>query len=399
MKTNVLSSKLLFPVALFLAFLSGYYLTTYQFSLLRIADEFLLDNAQLGVLIGTNYISQMFVPILFGILADKKGKKIMLFISCAVWLVGMGCLFVAADYIILSVCVFAMGAGFGSTQALYLSSIGDAYPDKVTKYTNFTLIMFSIGAFFSPIISQQLVNNGLLWRSLFIPLITMLAIGVILLIFTKFAKMAAKKEAAVQAAASGGQQIKPGPIYKNPLFYIIIIAMMLYMGIETPTSSYADTYMVRNFGAEELSALSLSLYWIMMVPSRFLAGFIKDRHLTLMMVFNIAVAAVSVLIATTGNATVAFIGFIACGFLSGPMFPTIYSFGMRTFPHATGTVSSVCTAFSGVGGTLFPAVMGFLSEGRSLSVVYICIAVVAFVGFLFNIVTRKAMHKQGIMIY
>jgi hypothetical protein len=50
-------------------------MTTYQYSLLKMADEFMINTAQMGVMAGANYAALMFVPPMLGVLATGKEKS------------------------------------------------------------------------------------------------------------------------------------------------------------------------------------------------------------------------------------------------------------------------------------------------------------------------------------
>jgi len=172
--------------------------------------------------------------------------------------------------------------------------------------------------------------------------------------------------------------------------------MVSYMGIEMPASSFADAFFVRQLDAPAYSALALSLYWIMMVPSRLMMGLVKRRHLKLISFFCVAMVAVAAAIARTENPHLSLVLFAAAGFLCGPVWPTIFATSQRSFSHATGTVGSVCTALGGLGGFLFPALFGFISEGSSLAAVYVSVAGAAALCFVLSMLTRRLMRQKGI---
>jgi len=391
MKKPLLTKKLLLPVTFLLAFFMGYYLSAYQFSLLRMAQELVLDNVQLGILAGTNCGSQILVPILFGILADKKGKKLFLAVSVGMLLVALFLFSVSGSYPTLLAVIFLASSGVGAIPVLYISMCADVYPDRVMKYTNLAQTVYSGGAFLAPLVSAQMEASGLRWTYFFVPVIVCLIIVAVMMVFLDAGKKPVLADTKAQAS-----KIKASSVFKSSLFYTLIFWMMLYLGLENSTASFADSYFVRDLNSTEFAALALSLYWLMMCPSRLLFGLIKKNHINLLAAFSVGLIAVSAVIAYTGDPTVALVCFIISGFLCGPFWPTIFAYSQKAFPHATSTAGSFCTAFSGLGGFIFPAFLGGLSEGGSMSVIYYAIAVIGLGCFVFALISKRLMNKHSI---
>ncbi len=387
MQSSLSRSKLLLPATFIMAFLLGYYIATYQYSLLGMAADFSLSNSQIGILVGLNYGAHMFIPVLFGILADRFGKKPFLIAGCGLLLCGVALMFAADGYASMIGITFIAGSGFGAMQTLYLSMLADTYPHNVTRYTNFAQTVFGLGAFLGPLFAAGLVEQGWTWRQSFTPIMLFLVAVIVMVVFTKAGeKRVADTERGKGAAA----------VFKSPLFYIILIWMVTYMGIEMPTSSFADAFFVRQLSAPEFSALALSLYWIMMVPSRMMMGFVKSNHLRLIAIFSVGVVICAAGIGWSQNYILSMVLFAAAGFFCGPIWPTIFACSQKAFPHATGTVGSFCTAFGGLGGFMFPAIFGALSDGASLTAVYFAIAGVAALCFIFTLVTKRSMRKASV---
>ncbi len=387
--------KTVVPLVFLIATTLGYHIATYQFALLRIAEEFSLSTAQVGVLAGAIFMTQIFVPVIMGILADRHGKKPFIFVGCALLLTSIALFFAAGSYPAMLITALVSGAGFGTLEALYLSLMADVYPERVTRYINFSQTMFGVGAFIGPLIAAAMVRAGAEWRQVFLPVLIMQVCAVIMLVFTD------TKPAQVQVREGGVQapQSKKSPlfVFRQPLLYALVLWILLYVGVETATASFANLYLAQGFNMpDDLAALGLSLFWVMMVPSRLLFGLAKKNHMKMLLLFVVLLAASAVFAAVAANGVAALFCIALCGFFCGPIWPMIFSYNQQAFPEARATASSCCVAFSGAGGFLIPAVIGNIGEGRALSSIFFSIAVVSVLMLVFAAAARSGLKKRGI---
>lgn len=391
MKQLPTTKKLVIPAVFLMAFALGYYLASYQFSLAHMAEEFALDNARIGVLAGATFFAQIFAPPLFGMLADRYSKKPFLFLAAALLAMAMLLFFSARSYGALLVAAMMGGAGFGSLEGLYISVLADVYPEKITRFNNFTQIMFGLGAFSGPFAAYALMQTGWQWRQVFLPVLLMLAAIAALLLL-----LDTRKATAVPAALGRTEEKSRFSLFRQPLFYLLLVWVMLYVGVETCLGSFADLYIARDLNMPQISAMSLSFFWLMMVPSRLVFGLIKKHHIQLLLVLCALLIAVPVFIAAAGSGYTAFVGIAVSGFLCGPIWPTVVSFNQRAFPQATGTVGSFGSSFSGLGGFLFPALTGLVSEGRPLSTVYYAVGAISVLMLLVGLFTQRLLKKRAV---
>ncbi len=389
MKTDDLTKKLVLPAIFLMAFALGYYIASYQFSLLHMAEELTLSNAQVGVLAGAAFFTQIFVPFLFGIPADKIGKRPFLILAACLFVTAMFLFFTAKSFPALLTAALVAGAGFGTMEGLYLSVLADYYPEKITRYNNFAQMVFGLGAFLGPLVAYALIKNGWLWRQVFIgPMILFCTVFILLLIM----RLQKKRE----MLADGTEKPISFSLFKEPLFYMLLIWIMIYVGIETCLVSFADLYIAHDLNAPDISALSISLFWLMMVPSRLLGGLMKKNHMRLLILFCALIIVLSLLTGFVQNGYAALACVAVAGFLCGPIWPTVFSFNQRAFPQATGTVGSFGSGFSGIGGFALPALVGFLSEGKPLSTVYYLTAAAAAVMLVVGLVAGRSLKGHRV---
>lgn len=390
MKTSARRQGLLLPASFLMAFLLGYYISAYQYSLLQISAQLAFDSTQAGIMIGVNYGSYAFLPVLFGYFADRRGKKGFLIAACFMLLAGQLLLFFARSYSIMLLITFLAGSGFGAMQALYLSMLADAYPTQIIKYTNFSQTLFGLGAFFAPLTAAAMEGRGYSWQNAFWPSIVILGLAILLLLLTHVETT----KVLPQAVSSG--KGKAATLFRSPLFYLIMFWMVAYIGVEVPTAANAKAFFVQELNAPGYSALALSLFWIMMVPSRILMGLVRKHHSRVSVVLSLLALLMTLAIPTVKSPVAALVFFALSGFFCGPFWPTIFAASQKAFPQATSTAGSFCNAFSGLSGFVFSTLFGVVSRGHSLSFVYYVIGAIGVVLLLLTLLYSHALKRSGL---
>lgn len=390
MKTSARRQGLLLPASFLMAFLLGYYISAYQYSLLQISTQLSFDKTQAGIIIGLNYGSHAFLPVLFGYFADRRGKKGFLIAACFMLLAGQLLLFFAGSYSTMLLITFLAGSGFGAMQALYLSMLADAYPRQIMKYTNFSQTLFGLGAFFAPLTAAAFEGRGYSWQNAFLPSMVMLGLAIFLLLLTQ-----AKKEENLPQTVKGGKGTTVA-LFRSPLFYLIMLWMVAYIGVEVPTAANAKAFLVQELNAPGYSALALSLFWIMMVPSRILMGLVKKNHGGISVALSLLALLMTLAIPTVKSPVAVLVCFALSGFFCGPFWPTIFAASQKAFPHSTSTAGSFCNAFSGLSGFAFSTLFGALSTGHSLRFVYYAIGALGVVLLLLTLLYSHTQKKSNL---
>lgn len=387
------SKKLLIPVTFIMAFLQGCYICTYQFLLLNMAEDLDLGNAQIGILAGVMFGAQICIPLIFGMVSDKIGKKIFVIIAACMILSAQLLYMWADSFVILLLLAVLGGSGFGAVQTLSLGILSDNYTKEAAmKYTNLSQTILSLGAFVAPLIAAKLLESGWVWRQLFLPIAVPLGAVVVLYLLTDIKKQQQPKN---EAVLNGPNCIKTKSLFRSPLLYMLMFWGILWSGAEASTTSFLDAFVTLERGAGSYAALAMSLFWLMQIPSRALSGFIKRGYLTVMVIF-MAVFAVNVTVLVNAPSMAAVLTcFAICGFLSGPIWPAMFITGQQAFPMETGTAGSLCGAFSGVGSFMAATAGGFVAERYSISSVYFMVIGMVCMAILFAAAAHFMVHKRA----
>ena len=110
--------------------------------------------------------------------------------------------------------------------------------------------------------------------------------------------------------------------------------------------------------AGDFAAAAISAYWVGMTVSRMLfSAVLRDPKKTLVGCF-LASAAFLLALAVSRNPMVSLVCCFAAGFSYGPIWSTLVAQATGLFPEAGAGAAGVMSAGCGIGGMLYPVLMG-----------------------------------------
>ncbi|MFC3038824.1 MFS transporter [Virgibacillus xinjiangensis] len=154
----------------------GYDLAVYGTALPIIMEEWGLSSVQAGTIASYGLFGMMFGAIIFGILADRIGRKRVIIINVLLFsLFTLLCGF-ANSAMTFSICRFIAGLGLGGIMPNIAALVSDYAPRTMKiKLVSSTLISFAIGGALAPTVGVLLIE-AFGWQSVFIvaglPLLT-----------------------------------------------------------------------------------------------------------------------------------------------------------------------------------------------------------------------------------
>lgn len=141
------------------------------------------------------------------------------------------------------------------------------------------------------------------------------------------------------------------PVVTKPVFIFLGLSIALYMSMETSIMNYSTQYF-KALGDPLGTSIGLSVTWAMMVPSMYFASRIH-KHKERMVSICIVLAGLCVLLISLVRVPVLSILFFALyGLFGGPVWPTIISLAIDSFPDQAGKATSLIMPVSGLG-TMF----------------------------------------------
>ena len=352
-------------------FMLGIYLSFFQYTVLSITQIFALNAVLLGLLVAMQSVGMTISPLFFGVLSGKIGKKRTILISYAMMICGMVLAGGSRNIVVYIVSILIVGAGYAVNEATLSAVLSDEYQSKSTRHINFSQVCFSLGAFSGPFIAQWLIGKGVYFQDLYYYIAIIFVALAVLFYFSRHYN-----------DHTNTKKLKSFSVVKklkNPTIALLIVSIFLYVGIENTVGSFSDSYFELQLGLPALSATALSLYWLAMVPSRFLAGVLM-RNTKSIFIFLASLMVISIVVAmTVPDTTVKLVMFALCGFGCGPIWPLIVDRIAKKSQGYTSPMLNITFAFCGGGAALLPFIAGFLvNAGTQSAAYYMC----AFAGVL-----------------
>jgi len=145
-------------------FLFAMVLTVLSPLLPEISKTFSLGLAESGFIFTANFLGFVLFIIIGGILADRIGKKRVLFISLAGFTLSLLLLPLASNFFWAFMAIILMGGFGGSIEGAVSAMITDVNPEKPGFYLNFAQVFFGLGAIIGPIGAGILISKGFSWQ-------------------------------------------------------------------------------------------------------------------------------------------------------------------------------------------------------------------------------------------
>ena len=335
-----------------------------QYNLLLIGEELGLSTTQMGNLVSAKYLAFIIVPLAFGGFADKYGKKIILVLFGLCFSLGSLAIIMSSGFLLVLAGVFMMGAGYAMCESVGTAALADMYQEDASRYINWSQSCFSIGALLSPVLGQFMGDvMGLNWRVFYYILMisyTLLAMWAVRIQFPNPPKVQQEESAkhAGKSTMSIDTKVKVA---------LLAAAMTLYAGMESGIAYFIGTHLSHALGTETYNSLGLSLFWLMMIPSRYLVGVIRksSKKMLTLAYGGSAVFIIFVIFLTTRNMLL--ISYAMMGFFFAPIWPLVMGEAGNLDPENSSRIAGMMTAFCGVGGMASPTIFGILADNLSLN--------------------------------
>ena len=376
----------------FTFFICGCELGGFNLAVYYVAEDFSLSAAAKSSFTALQYASMLFAPIVFGRLANKFPKKSILTIFGAVFTLGALIISISPNVYFYILGIIFIGTGFAIITSLSFSFIMDIYPLSNTRVTAITQTIFSVGAVISPIICSSLINSsGSNWRVIFVFITTISFLNVIFIFIGNFSI----REKKVQSNIKCTNKL-------FPLFLVVIVSFVafFYVGAETGFSNYIATFMREGLVSEEyLANVSISMFWALMIPSRFLvAVFPKKKQVALFVCLTGIILSI-LLVITAPSAIYGLVYIAMAGFFCGPVYPIVASFVTEVSEDNTVKGTVILAVLGNLGGATATFFMGPISilfgKLKYSFVMLVVLIILGFVSYSLFLIKRKSKNYES----
>jgi len=362
-------NRRMLTLLLFMIFtICAFYFLALQKTLFDIGLTYKLSGSQKGNLVSISSFGYIAANLIGGYLSESLGKKQVILAGLILSTMGTflfsytSSLEIAPHFYYLALLlVFFIGAGSGVMDGISNALIIDLHPQRKALYLNLSHAFFAIGAVGGPIIAGYLVESfG--WQSVycFLGLVSLL----ILFPFILQRCPSFKDEQKIKVSTMR-------TLLKGRVFLALNLCMILYVGAEVGFGSWLCEYLRVSdyFRLSQMeSGVFLSYFWVAMLIGRFIYGWLVERSsysLALSISSLGGIGSILMFLLTKQLALAAISTFLFGLFLSG-MFATIISLGGEKFSRYSGATTGILVASGGIGGAIFPNIIGRISDIKAL---------------------------------
>lgn len=364
-------------------FFYGFYLGGVQLVISEVSRTYGQNAAGMGGLVAAQHIAAVVLPVILGVLADRIGKKPVLCIFAAIF--AFGCFLAGLSqslgvYVIGAVCV---GAGYSVCESISSAVLSELDDEKGARYINLSQAMLSLGAIVSPFLVQWMQQSRhASWRIPFLICAAAYTLLALLLLITVFPKRQSTVREQPRMRAN---------FFASRAFRLLFFSILLYVGLENGISYFAESLFSEQLSAGNLAAAAISAYWIGMTASRMLfSAVMRSPKRTLIGCF-LASAAFLLTLAVLKSPALSLMCCFAVGFSYGPIWSTLVAQATGLFPTASAGAAGVMSAGCGIGGSVFPVLMGAVCKISGISAGFLMLATAAALG---AICTKKAGREK-----
>lgn len=352
-------------------FMIGFEAGGFQISLLKIMEEAGVAASLSGVLVSGQYGAIIIMPLLFGGIADRRGKKKFLALFCLVFAAGCMAMSAMRPFAALFATAFIIGTGYSVSESLASALLSDVHGEQAGKYLNLSQCFFALGAMVSPqILEYGRTYLGWGYQSLFL---ICAGFGVLTAILAGIGARGEKPMA--QTQEKSGEKIGREILY-------LMAGMFVYCCMDSGISYYIDAFVSLELGAAEHAANILSLFWFFMIAGRLTGGLLYRYRRQMLNLCLLLTGGSLILLMGFPSLTLAYICFSVAGFFLAPIWSNLMSLATERYPNNLAAATGMMSTGAGTGAVLAPLFLGMLVDGAGLRVGYCCIGVLAILGLV-----------------
>jgi len=349
--------------------------------------------AAIGSVLTALYLGAILALLVSGPAFDRLGQYPVLMTGAALLGLGVIGLTLGHSLPVMWACAFITGLGHGAMDLSGNLLIAEVFANRRAAAVSLLNVFFGLGAVVGPLTASITLK---LWNTA-VPALW-LGGGLMLLQLVIIPRTAQIPRPALGGLHPAGEARSLRALLSSPIFWMLGLLTLTYVGVENGMSSWTTTYLSRTTAATtSAGALASAGFWLAMSAGRLGSAGIGTRVTakTLLLAMLVGVlAANGLLLATVGNAPLTVAAVLLTGLFYGPIFPIAFSETTATFRGMAGTAGSLVAALGSTGAALIPWLQGVLFEnvgaGASIGLIMAGAAVMLGLFGVYHLVTRGA---------
>jgi len=345
-----------------------------------VKDSFDLSLTLTGLLPFTFFIAYGIMSIPAGFLSEKYSERTLLSVSFLVMALASLGFALLPQYVVFSITLFVLGCCMAVLQVIINPMLRVAGGEEHFAFNSvLAQLVFGAASFLSPYLYKYLVSKDntddtlaetlrgwvpqdLPWASLYIVFAAIALILFFYVFFTKYPKFEKTEE------EKAGDRSSYWDLLKNKWTILYFLGIFCYVGTEQGVGNWISQFLSQYHGLDPqtVGANTVSYFWAMLTVGCLLGllllKFMDSRKL---LILATSITIVCLVVALTGSAQMALIGFPMVGFFISVMYSIIFSLALNSVKEHHGSLSGIlCTGIAG--GAVIPFIIGGLGEIMSL---------------------------------
>ena len=364
-----------------IVFFNGFESGGYQASLYSIAQVYDLSVTSMGLFASVELFATMLAPLVLGSLADRSHKLKFLLVLLGMQIVFAFTLFASGVELVFIACIFFLGLTTSALQFISIAALMEAYPVSGKRKIGFMTSMYALGAFVAPLFVDLCMKMGFSWRVVFLAL----TIGSMI----AFAGVFALRNSSIEEGNADEDTTKEGGRFVIVGVLLLCVVMCIYVGFENGFAFFVDTMFAEVLDSTK-GKFAISLFWVVMIPSRVLVGLFARHAKRILVTSIIAIPVITWLITLMDSDSAVMALIIPLGFACGAIYPSVLTTLIGFSGNRKATATAMITTATGIGGVVFTALTGFLAERIGLKGSMLALA--AF--FILSLISVLALRKE-----
>ena len=345
-----------------------------------VKDSFDLSLTLTGLLPFTFFIAYGIMSIPAGFLSEKYSERTLLSVSFLVMALASLGFALLPQYGVFSITLFVLGCCMAVLQVIINPMLRVAGGEEHFAFNSvLAQLVFGAASFISPYLYKYLVSKNntedslaemlrgwvpqdLPWASLYIVFAVISLVLFFYVFLTKYPKFEKTEE------EKAGDTSSYWDLLKNKWTILYFLGIFCYVGTEQGVGNWISQFLSQYHGLDPqtVGADTVSYFWAMLTVGCLLGllllKFMDSRKL---LILATSITIICLVLALTGSAQMALIGFPAVGFFISVMYSIIFSLALNSVREHHGSLSGIlCTGIAG--GAVIPFIVGGLGELMSL---------------------------------
>jgi fucose permease len=360
-------------------------------------NRYLPNDSTVGTFLLINAAGAVLAYIVSGPIIDRIGKKFALGSGAALVIASMSGFALAVTKVspgsalfLIFGCSLVLGLGANAIVAAGHALVVDVAAHWRNAALNLLDIFFGLGLAALPLVVQRVQQYGGL-SSVFWWLGAITVVLFVLILVPRF-----PRPSQPESSSLGGAK----ELFRNPSFWLLAIALFMYVGTEVSVGKWVVSYMERDvpmlrsqglnpqrlqelaltspdalnrFFEQDLVGIGIATYALQTLAffafallagrlvSSLLLGVFRVNSFLLLTAGSLVTTLALIVSITTSSHSMVRMGLIAAGFGMGPIFPTSVGLASVMMPRMAGTAMSLVMGVGFAGLLLIPPAVGYIS--------------------------------------